>query len=465
MVEDEPQFTILKTTPEYIHYSRRLPRPNDKNLDLYDVDDIFVRPDVVIHTRTSKLAKTYPKSGKTGFFFLRSVDVTYSARRRGKNGEPMFRIFNKTGDHTVNTGYDDSIYLSREIARHVIEMVERCYGMKISPEWMKSGRLYQMIAYPTWAAWSLPKLEAGSVIHNEYHHQWYRDEFTNSMRVLSRGFLRSNLRSFVAQSFGKRFVRKDFLREVASTEDMIRLATLAFFRKYFTIPTAIEFLRSEGDLALDTIFNERGMHKKNLEFMLAPLDPATRRRIVMSTGDKHDIRYALERLHRMQRDGYKSYDHTAVDFTNWKTIRKTITFIRRDQKLKAEEIHRTGMDFIAIEQKEHYTSLDGTFVENNGGVYTIQSVKSTDELRHWGTVMHSHIGAYAFQAENHQSYMFGVYDGSKLFANMELNPRGEVAQMYGKFNSSLPEELSAAITAHVESVVTKKTSVCWNAPA
>jgi len=451
-LRNETPFEFVKETPTYKQYSRHLPTLKDvDNPNLYVSEDIMVFKDIVIYTQSEKTERLFP-SGKKGIYFRPMAEMTYSARRYNREGEPMFRVFNPRGDFTRTKKHNPGDISNDEIARHVTELVERNYGIEVDPSWAKSHLFYQLLAYPMLRQWSLPKLEGGSEIHTALHTA--RDSSIDfGMPALSRGFLRSTPRAFIEQSFGKRFMRKDFIKAVAATESLERLAALATYRKHFGSDLGLTFLRTDGYTALEALLRN-GRYKKELDYMLAPLTAAQRKRVLLSKHSGHAfiITDSMRIITNLMRNG--NYEHERVDFRNWQTIHDTLSYIQRDQHAAMSETRVRRDKATVIEQKEHYIALDDTVVDFDGSQYSIQSAKNVNELRVWGSEMHNCIGGYDRAALKHESYLFGVYAGEKLLANMELTPKGEVVQLYGKHNRSLNAEVTKAITAHVESRTT-----------
>jgi hypothetical protein len=67
----------------------------------------------------------------------------------------------------------------------------------------------------------------------------------------------------------------------------------------------------------------------------------------------------------------------------------------------------------------------------------IHSAKETDELGNWGDYMHNCIGSYRNDAKEKRTNLFAIYRDEILVANMEIDTRGKVCQLFGKYNQSL----------------------------
>lgn len=68
------------------------------------------------------------------------------------------------------------------------------------------------------------------------------------------------------------------------------------------------------------------------------------------------------------------------------------------------------------------------------------------ELMEWSDYMNNCIRSYGTQAAEGQTLLYGVKQGEKMVANMELDPRtGNVKQLLGRFNQSLDTDLSEKI--------------------
>lgn len=457
------EFALVGETDKYKHYKRlvplrRQPEPFSSEArrmknTTHDDEDIFVFSDMLGVTESSRREKVH-KSGKSGVYFERLRDEIFSARQRTCEGEPMFRVLSrKYGDFTPVHRHNPNDAFAVEIAHHVSELVERAYGLVVGSEWKDSALFYQLISYPMFRAWSLPHLAAGSAAHVALHKDGM-DSFDPSMKVLSRGFLRSTPRAFVQQSFGKRFVRKDFIKQVAATEMIGRLASLSRYSKYFSSDLGLSYLRLEGTPVLEYLLS-RNIHSKTLNNMLAPLTPAVCRRVLISVISPANAHYDIQDFFRVLDDISRNgvYDHGLIDFRNWKTMHDTITLISRDQWAARQETAVRRDELSLITQKNHYKILDGVSMELDGSEYSLVSAKNVAELRSWGNEMSNCIGSYRAAALTHDSYLFGVYNNDALLANMEINPAGEIVQLVGKYNLELPKPIESVIANRVRELI------------
>lgn len=82
--------------------------------------------------------------------------------------------------------------------------------------------------------------------------------------------------------------------------------------------------------------------------------------------------------------------------------------------------------------------------------FTVVAPEGSNMLREWSNYMNNCISSYASQASAGYTLLYGVTQGDKLIANIELNPKtGDVKQLLGKYNQSVPAEMSDKIKAAI----------------
>ena len=90
------------------------------------------------------------------------------------------------------------------------------------------------------------------------------------------------------------------------------------------------------------------------------------------------------------------------------------------------------------------------FVKEYDG-FTVVAPENSGMLRDWSNYMNNCISGYARQASDGQTLLYGVNDGDRLIANIELDPStGTVKQLLGKYNQSVPADMSAKIKSAIK---------------
>lgn len=90
------------------------------------------------------------------------------------------------------------------------------------------------------------------------------------------------------------------------------------------------------------------------------------------------------------------------------------------------------------------------FVKEYDG-FTVVAPENSATLREWSDYMSNCISGYAGDAAEGRTLLYGVNAGDKLIANIELDPAtGNVKQLLGKYNQSVPTEMSTKIKAAIQ---------------
>lgn len=84
--------------------------------------------------------------------------------------------------------------------------------------------------------------------------------------------------------------------------------------------------------------------------------------------------------------------------------------------------------------------------------FTILAPRTTTDLVAWGAAMGNCIASYSNSAVSGSSGLYAVKKGGKMIANMELDPKGNVRQLLGRFNQPLDESDRNDILLAVSSV-------------
>lgn len=84
--------------------------------------------------------------------------------------------------------------------------------------------------------------------------------------------------------------------------------------------------------------------------------------------------------------------------------------------------------------------------------FTILAPRTTTDLVTWGRMMGNCIASYSNSAVSGGSGLYAVEKGGKMIANLELDPKGNVRQLLGRFNRSVDESDRNDILLAVSSV-------------
>ena len=118
----------------------------------------------------------------------------------------------------------------------------------------------------------------------------------------------------------------------------------------------------------------------------------------------------------------------------------------RNARYRAERADRgwgTSLDQgpLVIEYKDEAKN----FVKEYDG-FTVVAPTSREDLLGWSSYMNNCISSYAKQAAEGSTLLYSVEVEGKMVANIELDPHtGSVRQLLGKYNQSVPGEMSLKI--------------------
>lgn len=99
-------------------------------------------------------------------------------------------------------------------------------------------------------------------------------------------------------------------------------------------------------------------------------------------------------------------------------------------------------DPVDIELTERSKMYDG--LETEQGLRIVAPTTS-EILTSWSQLMHNCISGYATEASKGFTNLGAVYDGDKLIANFEIDPKGNLRQLLGKYNNHLDISLQGDI--------------------
>jgi hypothetical protein len=115
-----------------------------------------------------------------------------------------------------------------------------------------------------------------------------------------------------------------------------------------------------------------------------------------------------------------------IQFTSFKELHDALS--RDQRKLREPEV--------PVAYRKRGKALAGEY-----GDYRIVAPRTTYDLIDWGQDMNNCIGGYGYAASTGTSLLYGVYQGSTLLGNMEINPKnGDIRQLLGKHNAPVADK-------------------------
>ena len=252
----------------------------------------------------------------------------------------------------------------------------------------------------------------------------------------------SDARVMTEKLFGKRRVRKDLIRAVASA-DPARVGVAHAVRRHVPVDWLVEFLTA-ADGGVDSRLPFAGLGP-----VFELLNPHARRRLLLALGARP-----------LPRTGRGMTGETMIVSDTVRTVRELGVLYGEDRTFVTDEVrkakswkslHDEAARLLRIAEHENRPipqghiaiALDGLAVP--GPEYVIVSAKQTETLFGWGEEMSNCIGGYGNDAVTQTSYLFGVYNSGELVANMEVSPHGGIVQLFGRFNTPLSHGDDAAV--------------------
>jgi hypothetical protein len=256
---------------------------------------------------------------------------------------------------------------------------------------------------------------------------------------LNTALRQTTAKGFAEAAFGKRLVRKDLVKACAIAPlDHVRVA--AQVRRLVPVDWLVELLNLPEDVRRQN--SDRA--PADIAALLALVPMTSRRRLLVSediTKNSYNVidsGRALTNIRAARGPGDDTWITPEVSGARtWRQLHDALNGVQR----RIENVS------LPIDQDSVYEALDG--VTALDGRLRIASAKFTDELEAWGDEMHNCISGYRTQALAHRTYLFALFDGSDLIANIEIDKSGEIRQLHGKFNRSLPDELDAPVRAAI----------------
>lgn len=79
--------------------------------------------------------------------------------------------------------------------------------------------------------------------------------------------------------------------------------------------------------------------------------------------------------------------------------------------------------------------------------------ETASEMCEWSSQMHNCVSSFASKVNSGGTAIYGVKDGENLIGNLEIDPKtGDVRQLLGKYNKSLPENWLETVYADIQKI-------------
>lgn len=247
-------------------------------------------------------------------------------------------------------------------------------------------------------------------------------------------------------AFGKRHYRKDLVKSLASSRLTPNIELAILLRSLMKTDWLVEIMRDERPLAYGSAIHPRlnGI-EAYFPSVLQHIPEHRRRRFVLSLGENNrtfntdaiamgtrmdiNVVAGIRTIQEMHEIGVQNMPRIA------------------DNVVIRDNVFLTGAKSLEIKLNDRTKKYDG--VETEDGL-RIVAPKHTDTTDEWSKYMNNCIRMYGHRAAAGDTNLGGVYDGEKLVANFEIDPKGNLLQLLGKYNNHLDISLQGDIIEALE---------------
>lgn len=274
--------------------------------------------------------------------------------------------------------------------------------------------------------------------------------FTSRLRVSLR---EENAMNMAIAAFGKRHYRKDLVKSLVGCENYHNVELAIALRGSMKTDWLVEILRSNQAMNFNPI--DCG----NAAALLARLPENRRRRFALSFPEMHNyynsdalrmgLRLTDEQLATVR--NLTELHDLGVENAPWQERAWQQGRVERENNPHAWQ----HVGYLAppapfeIGLNDRTSLYDG--VETVDGLQIV-APKDSETVKKWSDEMSNCISGYASEAAEGRTNLGGVYDGEKLIANFEIDRKGNLRQLLGRFNRHLDKSLQSDILEELKEV-------------
>lgn len=252
----------------------------------------------------------------------------------------------------------------------------------------------------------------------------------------------NDVRAFLKENYGKKAVRKDVIKALASMTDANSAVVASYFHRYVPIDWLIPlFLEPQKYYITSGIRAVRSSKfTPELKKILALATLPQRKKLLHEPADD-DSRYPrfyLDDVTTLLSDMTVEYlidSKNALRFDSWRSLHDSLSVIHRRKDMVPQPVPQNGVA----------KYLDGEKVVTENGVYVVRSPKVSTELLDWGNTLKNCIASYSKRVVASTTQVFALYTEGpdKLYANLEYRD-GRIIQFVGDCNKSVPYPVEEA---------------------
>lgn len=262
-----------------------------------------------------------------------------------------------------------------------------------------------------------------------------KDEW-RAVQGISAGLRSSDIRGLVEGSLGKSRYRKDVAKAVVNSTSLNGLAVASSLKTVVPVDWLIPVIAS--------FRHEIMWNRDEFRALMTRLPDHQKRLLLADMGNTQPngvrtmwITDSLRSIHQMPPGDLPRA-------TTWREFHDILV-----PRARALGSYRENQE---IPQKGVSKKLDGL---TTAGL-ELRSAKDTHELVRWGEEMSHCIGSYGGDAVRGASHLFGLFEGEKMIANLEVAPGGRVRQFYGRFNERPSEKITKPVVDAIARRMRKK---------
>lgn len=408
-----------RTTPQFQSLPDMLPRyiskkGNQTKIEiLRDHVDLIENPNSVMLI-TSQLLRGTTESGKKWVRWNNATKDILSAKpNKAGNIRLNYLYYTPRGGFKNHTPYPDlyARFLNGESYGTIHAFLKR-----IMPErydvWNRESSLNRTLFYPG------------------YLHSEITVEPAQMLPKLRVALREENAIDMTISAFGKRLYRKDLVKSMATCRFATNVELAIQIKNLMKTDWLVEIMRHEQ--SLDTGVRSRGVMPPDLgryfPVVVAHIPEHRRRRFVLSLANNHRQFNADALIMGTQLPVERFEDvRTIADLHEMGVANRPV------RHLPTGGMYAPPVRY-DIELNDLSKKYDG--IETDDGLRIVAPANS-ETLSEWSRYMGNCISGYADQAAKGYTNLGAVYDGDKLIANFEIDPKGNLKQLLGKYNTHL----------------------------
>lgn len=261
-------------------------------------------------------------------------------------------------------------------------------------------------------------------------------DYYHPMDGITPSLTAQNVQDFTLRLFGKTNYRKDLVKAVASLgrNQTPHLLFALSMKNRVPIDWIVGYLRTGVD---DGGRFPPDLHLRGMKDLFRTASPRQLQTILKNGTTRSTLHHLRDTvlLHRILTTRGQEVVLADLQFRDIEELHGLLMTV------KTKEPERP------IKYKKGLAEIPG---EYDG--FTILAPRTTTDLVTWGRMMGNCIASYSNSAVSGGSGLYAVEKEGKMIANLELDPKGNVRQLLGRFNQSVDEQDRNDILLAVSSV-------------